>query len=127
VDFDNLTVSYLDNPLPAHPLLSTASPSGAPPLAGPKDDSSVNTSGSTQLLAQFQAQLQALTSPSPPTDDISLGTSMSTKALLCQLQLQPVKSLSAAGTQQPQVDGTPQTPTMGVPLGSMPVDLGTRV
>jgi len=100
VNFDNLMVASLDNPAPAQPLLSTVVPTSASTLAA-KDRPSVSTTGSTHLLVQqLQAQVLAMSGNPPPADNLLVGTSMSTKDLLCHLQLQ-VNSLSAAGTQQP--------------------------
>jgi len=85
----------------------------------------MNTTGSTHLLVQqLQAQVLAMSGIPPPADDLLVGTSMSTKDLLHHLQSQ-VNSLSAAGTQQPPVAGTPQTPTaVSSLLGSMPKNPG---
>jgi len=125
VNFDNLTVSSLDNPPVSQPLLSTALPTTASAPAA-ADDSSACTTSSTHLqLQKLQAQVQALTGAPPPTDDSSVGTSMSTKELLHSLVVQ-VTSLSAAGIQQPMAAGTPQTPAMvSSPPGSMPMDPGS--
>jgi len=124
VNFDNLTVSSLDNPPAAQPLLSTALPTAtsAPAAA---DDSSARTTSSTRLqIQQLQAQVQALTGAPLPTDDSSVATSMSTKELLRSLVAQ-VTSLSAAGIQQPMAAGTPQTPAVvSSPPGSVPTDPG---
>ena len=85
VNFDNLTVSSLDNPPAAQPLLSTALPMTTSALAA-ADDSLVHTTSSTCLQIQkLQAQVQALTGAPPPNDDSSVGTSMSTKELLHSL------------------------------------------
>jgi len=65
VNFDNLTVSSIDNPPLAQPLLSMAipTPAMAPATRG---SSSVHTSGSTCLLVQqLQAQVLAM-SGTPP-------------------------------------------------------------
>jgi len=126
VNFENLTVSSLDIPPAAQPLLSTTLPTTASTPAA-ADDSSAHTTSSTGLqLQKLQAQVQALTGAPPPTDDSLVGTSMSTKELLRSLVVQ-VTSLSAAGIQQPMAAGTPQTPVMVFsPLGSVPMDPGCR-
>jgi len=65
VNFNNLTISSIDNPPPAQPLLSMAIPTPAMALAT-RGSSSVNTSGSTHLLVQqLQAQVLAM-SGAPP-------------------------------------------------------------
>jgi len=124
VNFDNLTVSSLDNPPAAQPLLSTALPTASAPVVA--DDSPVRTTSSTRLqLQKLQAQVQALTGAPPPTDDSPVTTSMSTKELLRSLVAQ-VTSLSAAGIQQPMAAGTPQTPAVvSSPPGSVPTDPGS--
>jgi len=65
VNFDTLTVSSIDNPPLAQPLLSMAipTPAMAPVTRG---SSSVNTSGSTCLLVQqLQAQVLTMSRASP--------------------------------------------------------------
>jgi len=88
--------------------------------------SSARISNSTRLLVQqLQAQVLAMSGAPPSANAPLVGTSMSTKDLLCHLQLQ-VNSLSAAGIQQPMAAGTPQTPAVVFsPPGSVPMDLGS--
>ncbi len=115
----------IDNPPPAQPLLSMAIPTLTLALAV-QGTSSARISNSIRLLVQqLQAQVLAMSGAPPSANAPLVGTPMSTKDLLCHLQLQ-VNSLSAAGTQQAPVAGTPQTPTkVFSPPGSMSMDLGS--
>jgi len=66
-----------------------------------------------------------LTGAPPPADDSSVGTSMSTKDLLCSLVAQ-VSSLPAAGIQQLMATGTLPTPA-AQPLLSTPLPAAASV